>query len=134
MADMGGYGTAAERGVTAPSLTSREKILAFTEGNEAFARQIVGEFLRITPPLLEDIKKALEENNVESLKGYCHRIKGNLAYLGEDRIINIVSEIDCNSVTSEELGPFFVEMGEMLHRLAKDWDLPTPSVRPLHSD
>ncbi len=124
MADMGGYGAAAEREVTAPSLTSRDKILAFTEGNEAFARQIVGEFLRITPPLLEDIKKALEENNVESLKGYCHRIKGNLAYLGEDRIINIVSEIDCNSVTSAELRLFFIEMGKMLQRLAREWDLP----------
>ncbi|GAB1487315.1 hypothetical protein MASR2M79_23710 [Aminivibrio sp.] len=68
------------------------------------------------------------------MKGYCHRVKGNLAYLGEERIMKIVSEIDCSSVTSDELAPFFIEMGEMLHRLAKDWDLPSPSVPPLHSD
>ena len=132
MADIDGFVSSGGSGVNVPS--SRDKILAFTEGNEVFARQIVGEFLRITPPLLEDIKKALGENDVESLKGYCHRVKGNLAYLGEDGIIKIVTEIDCSSVTSAELRPFFIEMGEMLQRLAREWDLPSPSVPPLQSD
>ncbi len=111
---------------SAPPASSREKILSFTEGNEAFARQIVGEFLRITPPLLEDMKKALAENDLESMKGLCHRIKGNLAYLGEDRIMKIVSEIDCSTVTSGELRSFFAEMDSMLERLAKEWKLPSP--------
>ena len=123
---MGGFAASGGSGATVASPSSREKILSFTEGNEEFARQIVGEFLRITPPLLEDIKKALAESDVESLKGYCHRIKGNLAYLGEDRIMKIVSEIDCNTVTSAKLCPFFIEMDSMLERLAKEWELPSP--------
>lgn len=134
MADMGGFASSGGSGTTVASPSSREKILSFTEGNEAFARQIVGEFLRITPPLLEDIKKALAENDLESLKGYCHRIKGNLAYLCEDRIMKIVAEIDCTTVTFAELHPFFIDMDEMLQRLARDWDLPSPSVCLLQSD
>ena len=109
------------------SASPRTKILSFTEGNEEFARQIVGEFLRITPPLLQDIKDALKENNPESLKSFCHRMKGNLSYLGEERLLKIVSSIDCNAPSSEKLHSLFTEMNEVLERLAKEWNLPSPS-------
>lgn len=135
MASVGGFATSGGGGATVGSPSSREKILSFTEGNEAFARQIVGEFIRITPPLLEDMKKALAGNDLNSLKGYCHRLKGNLAYLGEDRVMKIVMEIDCNTVTFGELRPFFSEMDNMLERFAKEWDLPSPlSLGVSHSD
>ncbi len=121
-------GTDCIKGETAAAtvLSSRSKILSFTEGNDEFARQIVAEFLRITPPLLSDMRVAAEKNDRDSMKGYCHRIKGNLAYLGEDRIIKILSGIDCNLFPSEKLNSFFTEMNEMLERLAKEWELPSP--------
>lgn len=126
MSESSGMVCSGGSGDPVPVLSSKAKILSFTEGNEEFARQIVGEFLKCTPQLLEDIKKALAQNDLESLKGYCHRVKGNLAYLGEDRIIKIVSKIDCIAPSRNDLHPFFTEMNGMLERLAKEWELPSP--------
>ena len=127
MSKSGGIVSSGESRDAVASASPRAKILFFTEGNETFARQIVEEFLRITPPLLEDIKKALEENDLNSLNGYCHRMKGNLSYLGEERLLKIVSSIDCNAPSSEKLHSLFTEMNEVLERLAKEWNLPSPS-------
>ncbi|NLB83032.1 MAG: Hpt domain-containing protein [Synergistaceae bacterium] len=135
MTEISGIASSGGCAHSAAPASSREKILSFTEGNEVFARQIVGEFLRITPPLLENMKKTLAENDLESLKGHCHRIKGDLAYLGEEHLMKVVSEIDCTTVTSEEIRSFFIEMDTMLKRLAKEWKLPdSPSSCAPQSD
>ena len=116
------------------------RILEFTEGDIDLARNIVEEFLKVAPPLLEEMRHAGEEGNLKKLAALAHRMKGNLAYLGAEKGMFLAGTIEDKAHDLETpsqgfpghlLDEFFSEMGALLSALRREWHRVgkfTPSV------
>ena len=110
-------------------LDPRSSILSFTEGDEDLARKIVEEFLLLTPPLLDDVRKAFERNDRKTLYLLSHRVKCNLAYFGEGNAFFLAETLhnETDTLSGDELASLllrlFSETEHLIEELADMWGI-----------
>ncbi len=60
------------------------------EGDEETAVEVAGLFCSQIPELVDDIKQALEKENIAIINSRLHRLKGSLGYLGFNDEANLI--------------------------------------------
>jgi len=70
-----------------------EPLTALVDGNEKFKKYLIELFIQTTPPILEDLKKALENGDVTEVYAHTHKVKPTLDSMGMKSLRPIVDEI-----------------------------------------
>jgi len=61
---------------------------------ESFVQSLVDTFIETTPQQLDELKRALDERDWETLKRIAHTLKSSAATLGAEQLVNICVEIE----------------------------------------
>jgi len=79
----------------------KEALMARFGGNGAFLREIAEAFLKIVPPQVEILKKALEVNDAEAVRMVADQIKGASDNVAAVAIHDLVTEIEAAAGTAD---------------------------------
>jgi HPt (histidine-containing phosphotransfer) domain-containing protein len=70
------------------------KSLEEPEDKGKFFNGLIDTFIENTPPLMESLKKAFEDNNIKEVLYYSHRLKGVSANIGASKMQDIFEVIE----------------------------------------
>jgi two-component system sensor histidine kinase/response regulator len=73
---------------------NRESFLARMMGDEGFACEVAAQFLEELPTLLDKLKEAVEQKDLESVWKQAHKMKGSAANVGGDALRNAALEME----------------------------------------
>lgn len=67
-----------------------------SQGDKKFAAELIENFIKNTPPILETIKQKLEQQDIEGCRKSCHKLKPVLSYMGLKQITPIFGKFHEN--------------------------------------
>jgi HPt (histidine-containing phosphotransfer) domain-containing protein len=70
------------------------KSLEEPEDKGKFFNGLIDTFIENTPPLMESLKKAFDDNNIKEVLYYSHRLKGVSANIGASKMQDIFEVIE----------------------------------------
>ncbi len=73
---------------------NREKFLERMMGDEEFAREVAGEFLKELPALVSILKQHVAQSDLESIWKQAHKIKGSAANVGGEALRDVALKVE----------------------------------------
>jgi len=113
-------------------LTAREReeespLLSATGGNREAAAEAAAIFLKTTPPLMAEMKRAVAHGDRLLLVSHAHRLKGNLAFFGAEKAAGLAKAMEDTAKSRALEGlpsllySLISEVNRLLAELRKEW-------------
>jgi len=101
------------------------KSLEEPEDKGKFFNGLIDTFIENTPPLIESLRKAFDENNIKEVLYYSHRLKGVSANIGASKMQDIFEVIEeesrANYFAREALTGLEEEYKNVKNELESHW-------------
>jgi hypothetical protein len=64
-----------------------------TDGDEEFKRELVALMIDNVNELKDSLRKAISQNNLDSFRETCHKVKPTISILNDKELIDVIEEI-----------------------------------------
>ncbi len=102
-----------------------EKLIGNTDGNQAFVENLILVFIEKNQ--VDNFSKLLDEKNFADLTAQLHKIKSNLPYFAQQKIVDKVSNLHLLALNKkekelkDELPSVIVELKNLIAELSKQF-------------
>jgi signal transduction histidine kinase/CheY-like chemotaxis protein len=100
-----------------------EYLKSIDPDDASFSEKIINEFLKSSPEILKELKKATKEKNYPGIQKLTHKLKGMFGYIGADEFKNIITSIEHNAIETKNIELIrkqFIEIEEGFPNLIKE--------------